>query len=124
MALEDERNMDLAYSRYDETIRRLDAAGVGDRVLYLFYEDMTSDAGLDRINRFLGVSTMPVDKDARVLETAKWSVAPTPAVFERAETVLRPTYDFIRARFGSEVPARWRKPAEVAPRQMAEVQDG
>jgi hypothetical protein len=121
-ALEDERNMDLAYSRYDETIRRLDAAGVGDRVLYLFYEDLTTDAGLDRINRFLGVSSVPVDKDLRVLETARWPVAPSEAVFDHATSVLKPTYDFVRARFGAEVPARWRKPADVPARPQAEVQ--
>lgn len=115
MALEDDRNMDLAYSRYDETIRRLDAAGLGDRVLYMFYENLTTAAGLERINAFLGITAQPVNQDVRVLETAVWPEVPSEAMFRRAAEVLDPTYRFIRARFGEEVPSRWRNGAVAEP---------
>jgi hypothetical protein len=110
-ALEDEFNDDLRSSRYDATIRRLDAAGVSDRVLFLFYETLFSDATLRRIRAFLEIEPHVVDAGEMVLETAKWPVEPSPEVRARAVEVFRPTYDFVRARFGNEVPELWRDPS-------------
>lgn len=109
-ALEDEYDVDQVASCYDRTIRRLDRAGLEGRVLYLFYESLFNEAGLDRINKFLGLATWPMDHEVKAFETAKWPVSPSAAAIERATAIFRPTYDFVRDRFGAEVPERWRTP--------------
>lgn len=123
MSLEDEMNADLIASRYDLTIQRLERAGIGDRVLFMFYESMFTEAGLARINDFLGLTVHNADTDKRALETAKWAVEPSGAVLDLAATVLQPTYTFVRDRFGAEVPDGWRKPSGPATRDEVELAD-
>lgn len=113
MTLEDDTNADLLASRYDLTLERLDRAGIGDRVLFMFYETMFTETGLSRINSFLGVRSHRSDTGNRTFETKKWTVQPTADAFGRAAEVLRPTYDAVRDRFGADVPAKWRRPSRT-----------
>ena len=115
LALDDPFDVDLRKSCYEDTIVALDKVVAPDHVLYLFYEDLFTDAALDRIYAFLGLDPHPVDFGENTVKTAEWKDKPDAEVMDRAASVLAPTYDFVHSRFGAAVPAKWRRPGRSAP---------
>ena len=113
-ALGPDPELDLARSRYDETIARLDAAVPSDRVAYFFYETLFDARELDRFCAFLGLSPRAGDLDRRVFAGAEGAGAVDPALRDRLRGALGATYDFVADRFGPAVPQAWRVAATAA----------
>ena len=92
-------------SDYARTITELEAAVPGDRILYLFYEDLFSDASVARLCDFLGIDFRPGAYGERVYEGMQ---ATAPEAWRRAaRDRLAPVYDFVTDRFGAAVPSAW-----------------
>ncbi len=114
--LRDPADTSLLRSRYDLTIERLERAVPRARIGYFFFETLFRQEEIDRLCDFLGVARHPARFERRVNadrgeeRAAGGSEAILAALEEQATEVLAPTYDFVRARFGALVPARWRSP--------------
>ena len=106
-ALEDNENPDLARSDYGRTIAALEAAVPESRRLYLFHETLFSQAAYDRVTDFLGVARGRARPGREVNRSRAIDVRPDAAALARARERLAPVYDFVRGRFGREVPATW-----------------
>ncbi|MBE3638731.1 sulfotransferase [Mangrovicoccus algicola] len=114
----------LPRSNYRRTITELEAAVPRDRIQYLFYETLFSDAAVRQFCDFAGIAPMPADFGHRSNEGKRLEM---PASIRRklAEG-LGGQYDFIRARFGDAVPAAWQDPQQIlaaAPEAAAETGD-
>jgi hypothetical protein len=106
--LQDPEDLQLERSRYDLTIERLEAAVVPERIAYFFYETLFRQSELDRLCAFLGVARLPATFDRKIHADPR-AADPLPReVEDRALELLAPTYAFVRARFGDQVPAAWR----------------
>lgn len=101
-----ERN--LALSRYEATIERLESVVAAERIGYFFYETIVTQPEVDRLADFLGVARRPGDFAKRVHAAKGDEGALAPEMAARLAAVLAPTYAFARARFGDRVPAAWR----------------
>lgn len=107
-ALASPHDPNLRRSRYDETIAELEAVVPPDRILYLFYETLFSDAARDALTDFLGLSHPPPWRAQRRDNSgAAVAWAPSEAQLARAAARLAPTYAALRRRFGDAVPASW-----------------
>lgn len=93
---------------YRDTLERIDDALDPAQVLVLFYETLFSDESLDRLTRFLGIGPAPGQTDRRV--HAGEAVPLPPGLDSAARARLAPQYDYVRARFGAQVPAHWAAP--------------
>ncbi len=107
----------IEQSSYHRTINRLESAIPRDRILYLFYERMTSletgPAEVRRIEAALGLD--PADIDPKVFSTSV--NASTPAKLDpeneaAARTLFAPEYKFVQERFG--LPVQWHFPSELS----------
>lgn len=88
---------------YETTIRILD--DTFSEVLYLFYEDLFNETTLRRLATFLGVDEV---WNWDLEHTAMVGVArDMPEVPDRVRERLAGVYEFVRARFGDEVPGSW-----------------
>lgn len=113
-AIADPNDPAMLRSRYDLTIRALDAAVPADKVFYFFYETMFRQSEMDRLSDFLGVArrSAPVD---RMVHASKYSSMGFPPEIEAAaREALAPTYDFVRARFGDLTPEKWQPSVATA----------
>lgn len=113
-ALKQNGSAALARSRYDETIKTLEAAVPADKIAYFFFESLFDQAEIDRLTRFIGADTRPADVDNIRHEGAGKKIAMPADLAERSLALLAPTYEFMRARFGDQIPASWRKPKQGA----------
>lgn len=91
---------------YRATVTALDTSFPAADVLYMFYEDLFSDASLGKLCDFCGVEPGPADFDKRRNQTTVKQPLPEDARAALAQ-MLAPQYDFCRARFGDLVPADW-----------------
>ncbi len=113
-ALSDLDDPAMLRSRYDMTIERLDRAVPRDKVLYLFFETMFRQSEMDRVTDFLGVARMAAPVDQKVHESAGGKIELADDLKALAAEALRPTYDFVRARFGGLVPEAWWVPEDAS----------
>lgn len=111
-ALDHDPELDLARSRYDETIARLDAAVPEGRAAYFFYETLFEQGELDRFCAFLGIAPRAGDTARRVF-AGEGETAVEAGVLARLRAALRTTYDVVAERFGPLVPAAWMTPARA-----------
>lgn len=118
-----ERVYSLLRSSYDMTIRELEAAVPQDRIGYFFYETLFTQAEVDRFCRLLGVDPRPARLGSVRHGGAGKSVAMPADLAERTLALLAPTYEFLRARFGDQIPASWRKPKLVAAPAAAQTRE-
>jgi hypothetical protein len=106
--LQDPNDLQLARSRYELTIERLEAAVAPEQIAYFFYETLFRQSELDRLCGFLGVAQLPATFDRKIHADPR-AADPLPReVEDHALELLAPTYAFVRARFGDQVPAAWR----------------
>jgi hypothetical protein len=98
----------LMRSRYDLTIRELEAAVAPDRIAYFFYETLFRQPEVDRLCDFLGVTRRAARFERRVHADPGTAPAPDREFEAQALRALAPTYDFVRERFGDLVPGKWR----------------
>jgi hypothetical protein len=111
-AMDRDPELDLARSRYEKTIARLDAAVPAGRVAYFFYETLFDQRELDRLTGFLGISPKAGDTGRRVF--AGEGETPVEAgLLARLRAALQATYDVVAERFGPLVPAAWMTPARA-----------
>lgn len=115
--LGDPADTSLLRSRYDLTIRRLEAAVPRERIAYFFFEALFRQAELDRLADFLGVARWPARLERKVNAGSGPAQPLDPALEARALAALAPTYAFVRERFGDLVPEGWRQVG--APAAMA-----
>jgi hypothetical protein len=111
-ALDRDPELDLARSRYDETIARLDAAVPEERVAYFFYETLFDQRELDRLAAFLGIAPKAADTERRVF-AGEGDATVEGGLLVRLRTALQATYDVVAERFGPLVPAAWMTPARA-----------
>ncbi len=105
----------LERSRYDKTIRALEAAFAGEEIIYLFYETLFRPESIRLLCERVGLSYMPADFGQVVNSGGNVAGAPQP-VEQRLLNVLQPAYRFCRERFGSEIPAEWHSGGPVGVR--------
>jgi hypothetical protein len=102
-------------SRYDRTIRELEAAVAPERIAYFFFERTVPAVGaIDQLTAFLGVGSRPGRFERKVNVGAGGDVVIPDELEVQAMAALAPVYDFVRARFGAQVPAKWRGPESDA----------
>ncbi len=102
------RSPDVARSDYRRTIEALEAVIAPSRIHYAFFETMFSQGEYDRICGFLEVPRQRVRTWRRVNRATRPALRPDAAALAAARERLAPVYDFVRSRFGDEVPAEWR----------------
>lgn len=91
----------IARSRYETTIRAIEAAFPAGDIHYEFYETLFRPEALSAINAFLGLPDRPADFGSRF--NASPVEAPIAAGERvRARDMLDPTYRFCAERFGEE----------------------
>lgn len=89
---------------YRAVLGRLWAAVDPSRLFVAFYEELFSDAGVDRLCRFLGIAPQPAPLAERV--HAGVPVPLSAAQRAAAAAFLAPQYDFVADRLG-RVPPQW-----------------
>lgn len=98
----------LRCSRYDQTIRELEAAIPAERIAYFFFEDLFMQSSIDRLTDFLGISRKGGDF-GKMVNYGKGGDSSMPEdLVERTREVLDPTYRYMAERFGSQLPSSWR----------------
>ncbi|MEL6167972.1 MAG: sulfotransferase [Pseudomonadota bacterium] len=98
---------------YDRTIAALDASVPPDRMLFVFYEDLFTDASLKRICSHIGVRAWPGDFASTV---RGGRAAPLPDdLAGRLYADLAPIYARLETRFPGRLPASWRRMETVTP---------
>jgi hypothetical protein len=95
-----------ARADYRRTVSDLDDVFPAEDILYLFYEDLFTDASLRRLSRFADVGFHPGDTGEARNRTAVKIDLPEDARVAFS-SVLAPQYAFCRQRFGDAVPATW-----------------
>jgi hypothetical protein len=74
----------------------------------MFYETLFDQRQIDRLTDFLGVARHPAPTERRVLKGRKTGTRPAADRVAALRDALAPAYDFVAARFGSDVPGSWR----------------
>ena len=93
---------------YAHTIEELEAAVDRSRILYLFYETLFDQKSVDRITRFLGVSSKTAD--FAVVHGGEAVDGDVPdSLLAETRRVFRRSYEVTLDRFGDAVPAAWRE---------------
>ena len=104
--------LDLARSRYEETIAKLDSAVPPGRTAYFFYETLFDQRELDRFCAFLGIAPRAADTGRRVFAGEGETPVAT-GLLARLRAALATTYDVVAERFGPLVPPAWMAGARV-----------
>lgn len=103
-----------ARADYRQTLTRLDRAIAPENLLVLFHETLFSAGTIDRLTAFLGLDPFPAPLQQRV--HASQPLPLDQGALMRIRDRLAPQYDYIRDRFGAEVPPQWdAHTAEVMP---------
>ncbi|WP_127104071.1 sulfotransferase family protein [Pararhodobacter zhoushanensis] len=95
----------VARGDYATTLDRLQRHVPAHRRLVVFFEDLFTQATLDRICAFLGLSPMPLTDTSPRLEGVSATLRPDQ--IERATEFFRPQYEAVCAALGDAVPAAW-----------------
>ena len=95
-------------SDYRAVLEKMDAAVPRDRRLAMFYEDLFTADGLDRLHDFLGIGPKEADTEKTIHGGAPADLDPQAA--EAARAWLAPQYDYVERRLGA-LPAAWRAQA-------------
>ena len=96
----------MGWTDYRGTVEALDAVLPEQDLLYLFYEDLFSEAALIRLCSFIDAVHVPPDAGQAVNET-ELKVELPGDVREQLRAMLAPQYVYCRQRFGGQVPALW-----------------
>ncbi|MCA8928663.1 MAG: sulfotransferase [Alphaproteobacteria bacterium] len=96
----------MARADYRATIEDLDATFFARDILYLFYEDLFTEASLRRLSHFIGADHWPGNTDERANASMLEQGLPEGAR-EAFLDALAPQYAFCRDRFDGQVPACW-----------------
>ena len=96
-------------SDYAGIHRRLVQAVPKERQLVVFYEDLISQSGVDRVTRFLGLARHEANTDKRV--HAGIALAMPAPLRQRARDWLMPQYDYVSREFG--LPRAWERFPEL-----------
>jgi Sulfotransferase family len=105
----DKPDLDFSRSDYKRTIEALESVIERDRILYLFHETMFDQSVADRVTAFLGIGQATVSPGKRRNKGIEVRVGPDDGLLARARERLAPVYDFVRTKFGDDVPAKWMK---------------
>lgn len=97
----------FGHADYRQTVEALDAVFPDGDILYLFFEDLFSQAVLERLCAFAGAAYEPPGSNEPVNATQVQIDLPDTMRAE-LEHILAPQYAFCRQRFGDMVPAAWR----------------
>jgi hypothetical protein len=108
-----ERRNAVEFSNYHNTIRNLESVIPSNRILYLFYETMTSHmtgpAEVRRIETALGLASANIDPKVFCnASEASPSARLDPENAKAAAELFSPVYKFVHERFG--IPAGWNDP--------------
>ena len=99
----------IGRSDYRRTIEALEAEVPPGDILYLFFEDLFSEAAIQALCDHIGLDYMPADFGAKVHEGH--AELADPRLLAAARDRLAPVYEYIRTRFGPAVPAAWDRAA-------------
>lgn len=108
-AVADPMNPDFRQSEYRQTIRALRDGVPAEAILFLFYEDLFTEASVERIATFLGIEPFNASLGEQVLKGTPNPVKPDPTQIRAARDALSETYDFVFSEFGDAVPEKWRR---------------
>lgn len=103
-ALTDPQSAILAHSNYAAVLDKMEAVIPGDRRLAMFYEDLLTQDGVQKLCRFLGIKPMKVDFDRRANEGK--AIDMTPEDRAAVRRLLRPQYEAVARRFPA-LPKAW-----------------
>lgn len=101
-------------SRYEKTIRSLEAVVTSDKIGLFFFEDIFGRKNTDPICDFLSIARVPGDFDTVVNKGSAVEGDGEAQCRALAKAALAPTYDYMEARFGDRLPAAWRRVEERA----------
>jgi hypothetical protein len=104
-ACDDVYDPDYRRSRYDETITALEMAGAN--AIFMFYETLFTKKSINRLGAFLGLDGLEARFDQRVYGGLAGEVELSAIARRTARESLAGTYDYVRSRFGAEVPEQW-----------------
>lgn len=93
-------------SDYQATMTELEAVAPKESILYLFYEELFSDAGVERLAAFLGIG--PINGDFTELSNPGRTLTLAEEDAERLYLLVASVYESMATRFGDSLPARWR----------------
>lgn len=96
----------MARTDYRATVADLDATFSPRDILYLFYEDLFTEATLKRLCDFIGADYWPGDLQQRANAGVLEYDLPMEAR-EAFRNVLTPQYEFCRDRFEDSLPIHW-----------------
>lgn len=99
----------MAWANYKHTVEVLEGMFPAEDLLFLFYEDLFSEASLKTLCAFAGADHRPPQSEKAVNETFLKLDLPGP-VRDQLQARLRPQYEFCHQRFGDRVPASWLNP--------------
>ena len=105
----EEHQLDIR-SDYAAALTKLNRAVAEEKRLVMFYEDLFTDAGVNRVCGFLGLDPVPGRFDLRVLEGEKLSLPPEDRA--RAREKLSDQYDKVAEVMGA-LPETWRQAEKV-----------
>lgn len=100
----------LRRSRYDDTIRKLEAAVRPDRIGYFFFETLFTQAEIDRFCRLIGAGSVSGAFDRVRNRGGGTSIPMRTDLAQATLESLAPTYAYLRDRFGDMIPASWQTP--------------
>ena len=105
-ALSDQTSPIVAHSGYAQVLQKMEMAIPEDRRLVLFYEDLLTSDGVQRLCKFLGIKSMKVDFDLRANEG--FSAEMTEDERAAVRRLLQPQYEAMASRF-PVLPTAWPK---------------
>lgn len=97
----------FGWTDYRQTVEAMDAVFSDRQVLFLFFEDLFSEATLKKLCAFAGAAYLPPKSNEAVNETELKIDLPD-GVRDELVSLLAPQYAFCRQRFGNRVPDAWR----------------
>lgn len=93
-------------TRYETTINNLEKVFNTSDILYGFYEELFNANSFKRIKNFLGIDLKPFDAAHIANASPKQLALPEQLNLQLVER-YRPTYEFIRGRYGDSMLDRW-----------------
>ncbi len=97
----------FGWTDYRQTVEAMDAVFPDRDILFLFFEDLFSEATLKKLCAFVDVAYLPPKTEEAVNETELKIDLPD-GVRDELLSILAPQYAFCRERFGNRVPDAWR----------------
>ena len=105
-ALADPASKVAEHSSYARVLEKMEMVIPEDRRLAMFYEDMMTQEGVDRLCKFLGIKPMKANFDLKANEgRSAWMTEDERAAVRR---LLRPQYEAVARRF-PVLPKAWQK---------------